>query len=67
MVKFSSRSNLGGIEARLESVKSRCSREISEVITESQRPRSEVLPAKERRERACNGRIGGDMEASTEF
>ena len=67
MVKFSSRSNLGGSEARLDSVKSRCSREGKEVTTESQRPRREVVPARERRERTLNGRIGGDIEASIKF
>ena len=67
VVKFSRRSNLGGSEARLDSVKSRCSREGREVTTESQRPRREVVPAKERRERSLNGRIGGDIEASIEF
>ena len=67
MVKFSKRSNLGGSEAKLDSVKSRCSREGREVTTESQRPRREVVPAKERRERTLNERIGGDIEASIEF
>jgi len=67
VVKFSRRSNLGGSEAKLDSVKSRCSREGREVTTESQRPRREVVPAKERRERTLNGRNGGDIEASIEF
>ena len=67
MVKFSRRSSLGGSEARLESVKSRYSREGKEVTTESQRPRREEVPAKERRERALNGCIGGDIEANFEL
>jgi len=67
VVKFSRKSNLGGSKAKLDSVKSRCSREGREVTTESQRPRREVVPAKERRERTLNGRIGGDIEASIEF
>jgi len=67
VVKFSRRSSLGENEARLESVKSRYSRLGREATTESQRPRREEVPARERRERALNGCVGGDIEASIEF
>jgi len=67
VVKFSRRSNLGGSEARLDPVKSRCSREGREVTTESQRPSREVVPAKDRQERTLNECVGGDIEASIEF